>query len=94
MSVMIEAWLATPVDAERETQISATLARIRGRETYRELELNSICITIEFDDWKRLGMQLTQSSDSRLILRVRWNMATTAHRWIVSQTFAWKNTKV
>ena len=52
MSVMIEAWLATPVDAERETQISATLARIRGRETYRELELNSICITIEFDDWE------------------------------------------
>ena len=48
---MIEAWLATPIDDSREIEFSKCLELVDGRETYRELELNSICVTIEFDSW-------------------------------------------
>ncbi len=50
MSVMIEIWLANPIEQDRESAVEKTISDLRGKTTFRENDLKSTVLTIEFTD--------------------------------------------
>ncbi len=54
MSVMFEVYYPQPVDADKETALTARISLLHGHLSYRELPEEGcnggVCLTYEFDD--------------------------------------------